>query len=476
MSWLFSRPLAFQLIIVVIGAFVFSLIVSFYLFVYERRTALRDASAYQAVFRTVTIARALQATDPLIHRQIIRVSSSRRWQYWISESPAVTSPQDLPYRARAIAALRDRFPDMADQLLFQRDGGDPAPALKRHSRPNIDGRPPPEGRPPPKGDRPPADGRRPRQHQAVTVSVPLLDGTWLNGAALEAPVTPPIGWQPVAFLALLLASIVGVLLLLISRVTRPLSALAAAADKLGRGETLGPVPEHGPKEVRVTTRAFNSMQDRLTRYVDDRTRMLAAISHDLRTPITALRLRAEMLDDDETRDRMLETLDTMAQMTDATLSFMRDASSSEETSKVDLAALVASVSEDFRDMGNQVSWTVPDRLIYPCRSNGLRRVLSNLIENAVRYGSEILVDLHEAHNGIEIVVRDDGPGIPDEKLAAVFKPFERLDTARNTESGNVGLGLAISRSIVQAHGGDLTLENRPEGGLEARVSLPIVDD
>ena len=166
----------------------------------------------------------------------------------------------------------------------------------------------------------------------------------------------------------------------------------------------------------------------------------------------------------------------MAQMTDATLSFMRDASSSEETSRVDLAALVASVSEDFRDMGNQVSWSVPDRLIYPCRSNGLRRVLSNLIENAVRYGSEISVDLHQVPKGIALVVRDNGPGIPDEKLGAVFKPFERLDSARNTESGNVGLGLAISRSIVQAHGGDLTLQNRPEGGLEARVSLPAVDD
>ena len=461
MTWLFSRPLAFQLIVMVVGVFVFAVIISFYLFVNERRTALRDASAYQAVFRTVTIARTLQATDRRMHRQIIRVSSNRRWQYWVSMTPAVTSPQDLPYRARAERALRERFPDMADRLLFQRNGGNPAPALTRRMRPDANGRPPPEH-------------RRPRQ--AITVSVPLFDGNWLNGAALEPPVTPPIGWQPAAFLALLLGSIVGVLLLLIGRVTRPLSALASAADSLGRGATVGPVPENGPMEVRVTTRAFNAMQDRLSRYVDDRTRMLAAISHDLRTPITALRLRAEMLDDGENRDRMLETLDTMAQMTDATLSFMRDASSSEETSRVDLAALVASVSEDFRDMGNQVSWSVPDRLIYPCRSNGLRRVMSNLIENAVRYGSEISVDLQQAPDEVSLVVRDNGPGIPIEKLDAVFKPFERLDSARNTESGNVGLGLAISRSIVQAHGGDLTLRNRPEGGLEARVSLPAVED
>ena len=462
MTWLFSRPLAFQLIVVVISAFVFSLIVSFYLFVHERRIALRDASAYQAVFRTVTIARTLQATDPRMHRQIIRVSSNRRWKYWVSTTPAVTSPQDLPYRARAITTLRERFPDMADRLLFQRDGGEPAPTLARKPRLDPNGRPPPPER------------RRPRQ--AVTVSVPLYDGSWLNGAALEPPVTPPIGWRPAAFLALLLGSIVGVLLLMIGRVTRPLSALASAADRLGRGENIGPVSEQGPREVRVTTRAFNAMQDRLSRYVDDRTRMLAAISHDLRTPITALRLRAEMLDDDDTRDRMLETLDTMAQMTDATLSFMRDASSSEETSRVDLAALVASLAEDFRDMGHQVSWSVPDRLIYPCRSNGLRRVLSNLIENAVRYGSDISVDLQAMPDSVDIVVRDDGPGIPDEKLDEVFEPFERLDEARNTESGNVGLGLAISRSIVQAHGGDLRLQNRPEGGLEARVSLPAVDD
>ncbi len=459
MSWLFSKPLAVQLVVVLVGAIVFSQIVSFFLFVNERRIALRDASIYQAVFRTATIARTLQATEANVDRQIIRISSSRRWRYWISETAAVTEPEDLPHRERASLALQERYPDIAAGLLFQRGAGALPPSPRRLPV-TVQGGTPRE------------NTQRPQPRPIITVSIPIAENAWLNGVALQLPSAPPFGWRPAASLALLFVSVVGVLLLLIGRVTRPLSALAVAADKLGRGEQVGPVPEQGPQEVRVTTRAFNSMQQRLGRFVEDRTRMLAAISHDLRTPITALRLRAEMLEEGENRDRMLETLNTMAAMTDATLNFMRDESSTEETNQVDLSALVESVCQDFRDMGKEISWRVPERLTYACRSNSLRRAVSNLIDNAVKHAATTRVVLERRTKSIDIIVADDGPGIPEDKLESVFRPFERLDDARNTEDGSAGLGLSIARSIVQAHGGDLVLRNREEGGLEARIHLP----
>ncbi len=459
MNWLFSRPLAFQLVIFVVGAIIFSQVVSFYLFVNERRTALRDAGIYQAVFRTATIARTLQATDVGIHRQIIRVSSNRRLRYWLSESAAVTFPEDLPQRRRAMMALRDRYPDFADGILFQRGAGALPP--RRHPPPGARDRPPP------------AERRGPPPIPVMTVSVPISSETWLNGTVMQMPTEPRLGWRPGAALALLAGTIIVVLLFLISRVTKPLSTLAEAADKLGRGEAIGPVEERGPREVRITTRAFNVMQERLGRFVEDRTRMLAAISHDLRTPITALRLRAEMLEDGENRERMLETLDTMSEMTEATLNFMRDESASEQSSQVDLSALIDSVCQDFQDMEKKITWETPPNLVYVCRPGGLRRALTNLIDNALKYGATASVSVETTSDFINVLVRDDGPGIPEEKLEEVFRPFARLDGARNTESGSVGLGLSIAQSIVQSHGGSLILTNRPEGGLEAKVSLPL---
>jgi signal transduction histidine kinase len=224
--------------------------------------------------------------------------------------------------------------------------------------------------------------------------------------------------------------------------------------------------------MREATRAFNRMHARLQRFVRDRTRMLAAISHDLRTPITSLRLRAEFIEDDEIRAKILETLEDMQRMAEATLAFAREEAAQEDTRRVDLAALVDSVCADLADMGQDVTFQGPERSPYRGRPSSLKRALSNLIENAVAYGTRARVSLEAEDHAWRIVIDDDGPGIPDADTERVFAPFVRLEESRNPETGGVGLGMAISRSIIRGHGGDITLTNRPEGGLRITIRLP----
>jgi signal transduction histidine kinase len=191
-----------------------------------------------------------------------------------------------------------------------------------------------------------------------------------------------------------------------------MARLALAAESMGRGETVAPIAEEGPLDVRQTTRAFNRMQERLQRFVQDRTRMLAAISHDLRTPITSLRLRAEFVDDEETRAKILETLDEMQRMTEATLAFAREEATLEETRTVDLAALIESLCEDLADLGKEVAFDGNGKTPYACRPVSLKRAIRNLVENAVIYGERARVTLARAGDEFRIVIDDDGPGHP----------------------------------------------------------------
>nr|WP_281379136.1 ATP-binding protein [Chthonobacter rhizosphaerae] len=259
---------------------------------------------------------------------------------------------------------------------------------------------------------------------------------------------------------------------MVRRITRPLRDLARAADRMGRGETVDALPETGPEEVRRTVHAFNAMHDRVRRFVADRTRMLAAISHDLRTPLTSLRLRAEFVDDPDVRDRIVETVDEMSRMTEATLAFARDDALAEESHRTDLAALVTAVADDFADLGHPVTVTGPDKLELEVRPVSLRRAVRNLVENAVRYGACARLTVEATPTEALILVDDDGPGIPADRLEEVFEPFVRLEASRNQDTGGVGLGLSTARSIVRRHGGDLTLANREGGGLRATIRLP----
>jgi signal transduction histidine kinase len=215
------------------------------------------------------------------------------------------------------------------------------------------------------------------------------------------------------------------------------------------------------------------MQERLRRLIDNRTQMLAAISHDLRTPLTLLRLRAENVANADDRDKMLATIAEMDSMIRATLAFARDEATAEPRRRTDLTALLASVVDDMTDAGLPVAMEPAAPVIYECMPGALKRALTNLLDNAVNYGKQARAAIRATPQAIDIVIDDEGPGIPEDELARVFQPFYRVEGSRSRETGGIGLGLAIALSVVQAHGGQLTLSNRPEGGLRARIVLPI---
>lgn len=306
----------------------------------------------------------------------------------------------------------------------------------------------------------------------MQVSLQFEDGRWVNFDM--AMVQNATLWSPHAALSTL-AMMVAVLVFgnwATGWVGRPLATFAAAADRLGRDVNAPRLPEGGPREVRRAVIAFNEMQGRIRRFVDDRTQMLAAISHDLRSPITRLRLRTELLPDGEGRQKMLRDLAEMEGMVASTLDFARDEAADEESQSIDLAATLEAICDNTSDMGLVAEFAWEGRLVCVCRPAAIKRALSNLIENAARYGHDAKVKAFHYGSFVEVVIEDHGPGISEAEMEKVFSPFYRVEGSRNRKTGGIGLGLTVSRSIIRSHGGDIRLENRSEGGLRATVTIP----
>jgi signal transduction histidine kinase len=273
-------------------------------------------------------------------------------------------------------------------------------------------------------------------------------------------------------LAVLLVSVIGLSLLAVRWLTRPLDVLAVAADELGRDIRRPPLAVDGPVEVRRAAAAFNTMQERLQKYLRAREQTLAAVSHDLRTPITRLRLRAELIEDESLRAKFAKDLAEMEAMTAAALDFLRGVRADEPVQPVDVLALLESLQADMEEAGHAVQVHAQAVAPYPARPLALKRCLTNLLENAVKHGTHAEVRAEDATRELRIIVADDGPGIPEAELARVFEPFYRVEGSRSRATGGVGLGLSVARDIARAHRGELTLRNRPGGGLEAVLTLP----
>uniref|UniRef100_UPI001F48E64A ATP-binding protein n=1 Tax=Falsiroseomonas oryziterrae TaxID=2911368 RepID=UPI001F48E64A len=310
----------------------------------------------------------------------------------------------------------------------------------------------------------------------LLVSLRLPDTGWLN---LRIEMPPPRPWHSETFLiafVLMTLAAAGLTLWAVRRLTRPVRDLAAAAERLGRDVNAPPLPENGPAEVATAARAFNTMAERIRRFVGDRTQMLAAVGHDLKTPITRLKLRAELLDDDEQRRKILSDLEEMEAMIGATLAFARDDAAAEPSVAVDLAALCRTVLDEAADaapeLADHIAYEGPEHLTVRARPVALKRALANLVGNALAYGNAARLALAQAGAQLRIAIEDDGPGVPENELEGVFQPFRRLETSRNRETGGTGLGLPIARNILRAHGGDVVLRNRQGGGLSALVTLP----
>ncbi len=311
----------------------------------------------------------------------------------------------------------------------------------------------------------------PGRRSAVAGIMGLHDGSWLYFQTLQ-----PVTGLNLAAERVLLALIpaMGLMLiggLLVRIVLRPLRRLAVAADRVGRGGDAH-VPEEGPGEVVTVVRAFNRMQERIHQLIDNRTQALAAVGHDFRTPLARLRLRAEGVDDAETRGAIEADIGEMEAMIGSLLAFLGGESDPERAVPTDVAILCETLVDDATDRGFDARYQGPVHLERTVRPVGLKRAISNLIDNALHYGGDAVVTLREGLNGVSIRVEDNGPGLPEEKFGEVTKPFVRLDSARPRDTVGFGLGLAIVTRAVELEGGRLSLSNRPQGGLSAEILLP----
>lgn len=304
------------------------------------------------------------------------------------------------------------------------------------------------------------------------IDLRLPDGRWLQVEATEEQ-----GWTSTSPMDLLFDYVMRIYLLrvvvlvIIALVAvrlaiRPLNALAKAAEALGRDIQRPPLAVDGPTEVRRAAQAFNAMQQRLIANIAERTRFLAAISHDLRSPITRLRLRTEMLDDNRTKERFRSDLEEMEHMVSSTLDFVSSGEINEKRQNIDINALLQSLQADLQDVGETVTIEGRAKQPLPGYARSLKRCVQNLLENAVRYGCEVVVRVEDKADSLKIVISDRGPGIPQEQLEQVMEPFYRVEGSRNVETGGYGLGLSIAHTIASAHDGRLSLSNQEGGGLE----------
>ena len=314
------------------------------------------------------------------------------------------------------------------------------------------------------------DAARGERRADLLAAIALPDGSWLGLSVPRAldVLRPPL--DVLLSTSIIASSIVMATALLVAMIGAPLRALVRAADAIGQGPLL-PIAETGSEEIRRVARAMNAMQARISRLLDDRTEALAAVSHDLRTPIARLRLRTASLDS-TLRQPIEADLAEMDAMVGAVLAYLRGDDDPEPARKVDLVALVATLLEEAEDAGHKVSYAGPPHTALKLRRLAIKRAFANLIGNALAYGGNARVCLHAGPDATRVVIDDDGPGIPEAELDRVFEAFHRLEPSRNRNTGGIGLGLAIARRAIVREGGTITLSNRPEGGLRAEVTLP----
>ena len=319
---------------------------------------------------------------------------------------------------------------------------------------------------------PGADARPDEGSRRILASAKLKDGSWVTVTAPPYDDQGLLSSEAAISTTIMALAIIAVAAAMVRFFTRPLRSLAVAAERFGRDVMAPALPETGPRETRMAATAFNGMQERIRKLLNDRTQMLAAMSHDLRTPITRLKLEAEFVGDEDQRRRMLRDLDDMEAMVGSTLAFLKDGSDAEPLKVVDVSTLVASVCEQMEDAGMPVVYRGVTSAPLSCRPMSLKRAFSNIIDNAVKYGAGAEVSMAQDADRYVVLVSDNGPGISLNEQKKVFAPFYRVESSRSRETGGTGLGLSIAQSIIRAHGGEISLENKTEGGLRVRISLP----
>ena len=451
------RSLFGRLVLVLLGGLVVAQLAAAYINLAERDRLLYRAGGMQLAQRIADVAKLLDSVAPQERRRIAAVFNAPPLAVSLDRAPLAQTGDDEAQSSVFAGVLRFALGAEMPVRLIRRPGGfgpSPGAPMMRHSMGGY------------------AMPGMPPSGASYLVQITLRDGTLVTFDSYLSPQEGSIPLRLGLTLLVLLGTVIALSLIAVRWVTGPLSALATAAEKLGRDIDRPPLDENGPLEVRRAASAFNVMQRRLSRFLADRARVLTAMSHDLKTPLTRLRLRMETVNDPALRAKIEKDLDEMQSMVTQTLDYMRDSSRSEAAQQIDLMALLETLQIDFRDTGHEVQIKGAVAQPYLGRPLALRRCLTNLVENAIRYGGRAMIELEDTVQQVVVRIVDDGPGMPEEELERVFEPFYRGERSRSRETGGTGLGLGIARNIARAHGGELVLKNRPAGGLEAVLTLP----
>lgn len=469
----FPRSLFGRLVLVLAGGLIVAQILSALINFAERDRLMSRSSGMQTAQRIADIVHLLETLEPADRARIVKILDVPPLRVSIADAPS-PAPEKVPddqgrdagFEKMLGTLLREPHPVRilraehrgpghgAMRARMAEDGAQGSAGDGHAYRPGqLFGSP------------------KPGRGLAVVAQVQLRNGTWVTFDSYLAQTPEDLPQRLLLSLLVLLGGVLLVSMVAVRWATRPLKLLAAAADELGRDIRRPPLEESGPLEVARAARAFNGMQHRLRQFIDERVRVLAAVSHDLKTPITRMRLRAELLDDATLRNKFEQDLGEMESMVGRTLEFLRGASGGEPAKPIDLMALLESLQEDMRELGQEV--TVAGQAAAPlvARPQQIRRCLANLLENAVRYGGRAMIQVEDDAAALRIHIRDDGPGIPEQDLERVFEPYYRIEGSRSRDTGGTGLGLGIARNIAREHGGDVVLRNRDGGGLEAVLTL-----
>ena len=469
-SWFKSRSLLLQISLIMLLGFSTGVGLSVQLVVNERQMNINKISSSVTINRVLALLEILASAPETLHHSIVKASQGSDLQLSIDALPMTPASESL----QLSNTLRSRFSQVqAANIRLKTIAG------KSNSETMIMM---PAMRDLHLGK---AMQAMHEQHMGylptLSGSVQLSSGQWLNfTSSIEEK---SIQWSWFLLLSLAAIAILTTLLMLwtIKYSLSPVKELANAAKRMGTNRDFTPLQLDAPSDILPTIEAFNKMQQQLQEYLEDRTKMVAAISHDLRTPITSLRLQLEFIEESEDKENMLNTLLNMEKMISATLAFAREHVALEAQQKVNLDSLIQSIVDDYydRDIRN-IKYDGDSVMSCILPPINLRRMLENLINNSLQYAggqqASILIQSRQLDNQLSIQVIDHGPGIEENKLQEVLKPFVRLDKARDTDSSNVGLGLAITHSLIQAYGGQLTLKNLSEGGFCAELMFPLVVD
>ena len=447
---IWPSTLRIQLVLVVAGAVAVSNIgVAFY-FYKANEAQTRNFTNERMIDRAVAVAATVSQVTPQSRLVVMRFMSQVYWRFREVKGGYDTKPMTAEEQAlakRIAEALPEHHPRKKAVIVHLHEAMTNIPEeLRPVNAPSA------------------APGT-----DVVQTIVPIDEHSVVSGVLLRPTPTWPIEIMIATLLAVVAASAGAAFMA--RRIVRPLSELTTAAAKVAMGGGTPHVAEQGPDDVRNAAIAFNAMAAKVTRTLESQRHLLSAVGHDLRTPLTAMRINLEFVADDELRDGLLRNLDELQALTEQVLAAAKGAGG-EKPRQVDLSALVESLCTDLDEMGEPVNWNNHSPAPISCRPNEIKRAVRNLVENAVAYGHKANVRIADTADGYDVLVEDEGPGIPEDDRQRVFEPFVRLESSRNEATGGTGLGLTLVKAIAEGHGGAVKLENRPGGGLRARMHLP----